>query len=62
MGRRRANATYFDSHGVDLTLGMSYAMDLTPLVTDPSQDITAYVQEFINRFAQDVNARLLKFG
>jgi LmbE family N-acetylglucosaminyl deacetylase len=62
MGRRRANATYFESHGVDLTLGMSYAMDLTPLLTDPSGDIAAYVQEFINRFAQDVNTRLQKFG
>jgi LmbE family N-acetylglucosaminyl deacetylase len=61
MGRRRANATYFESHGVDLTLGMSYAMDLSPLLTDPNQDIAAYVQEYISRFAQDVHARLLKF-
>lgn len=61
MGRRRANATYFESHGVDLTLGMSYAMDLTPLVADPSLDIPAYVQAYIDRFAQDVQSRLLKF-
>jgi LmbE family N-acetylglucosaminyl deacetylase len=62
MGRRRANATYFESHGVDVTLGMSYAMDLTPLVTDSGQDIPAYVQEFIDRFAEDVAGRLNKFG
>jgi LmbE family N-acetylglucosaminyl deacetylase len=61
MGRRRANATYFESHGVDLTLGMSYAMDLSPLITHPTQDISAYVQGYINRFAQDVQSRLLKF-
>ena len=61
MGRRRANATYFESHGVDVTLGMSYAMDLTPLVTDPGQDISSYVQEFIDRFAEDVASRLNKF-
>ncbi|HVN15489.1 MAG TPA: PIG-L family deacetylase, partial [Anaerolineales bacterium] len=30
MGRRRANATYAESHGVDSTLGLSYAMDMTP--------------------------------
>jgi LmbE family N-acetylglucosaminyl deacetylase len=62
MGRRRANATYFESHGVDVTLGMSYAMDLTPLVTDPGKDANTYVQEFINRFAKDVGERLMKFG
>jgi LmbE family N-acetylglucosaminyl deacetylase len=62
MGRRRANATYFEAHGVDVTLGMSYAMDLTPLVTDSGQDIPAYVQEFIDRFAEDVAGRLNKFG
>jgi LmbE family N-acetylglucosaminyl deacetylase len=62
MGRRRANATYFESHGVDVTLGMSYAMDLTPLMTDSGKDISSYVQEFINRFAEDVAGRLNKFG
>ena len=58
MGRRRANATYFESHGVDVTTGMSYAMDLTPLVLDPNKDITAFVEEFIQRFSQDVTDRL----
>lgn len=58
MGRRRANATYFESHGVDLTTGLSYAMDLTPLITDPEKEVTAFVQEHIQRFAQDVSDRL----
>jgi LmbE family N-acetylglucosaminyl deacetylase len=62
MGRRRANATYFESHGVDVTLGMAYAMDLTPLVTDDGKDVSVYVQEFIERFAFDVAGRLQKFG
>jgi LmbE family N-acetylglucosaminyl deacetylase len=61
MGRRRANATYFESHGVDVTLGMSYAMELTPLMTDPGKDVNAYVQEFIDRFAKDLGERLMKF-
>ena len=30
MGRRRANATYFESHGVDSAVGVSYGMDMTP--------------------------------
>jgi LmbE family N-acetylglucosaminyl deacetylase len=62
MGRRRANATYFESHGVDVTTGMSYAMDLTPLVLDPGKDITAYLQEYIRRFEQDVADRLKRIG
>lgn len=58
MGRRRANATYLESHGVDTSLGVSFAMDLTPLVADPTRSIAAYVDEAIQRFAQDVRVRL----
>jgi LmbE family N-acetylglucosaminyl deacetylase len=60
MGRRRANATYFESHGVDLTTGLSYAMDMTPLMNDAGRDPGDYVQEFIQHFAQDVSARIDK--
>lgn len=62
MGRRRANATYFESHGVDTTNGMSYAMDLTPLIRAPMKDILPFVQEHIQRFAQDVADRLSRIS
>jgi len=62
MGRRRANATYAESHGVDLTLGLSYGMDLTPLISDPKKDVAAFVQDLIQRFADDVNNRLARVG
>ena len=62
MGRRKANATYFAAHGVDATLGLSYAMDLTPLVLDPGRDIAAFAQEHIQRFAQDVADRMQRLG
>lgn len=55
MARRRANATYFASHDVDDTTGLSFAMDLTPLITNPGLDIQIYVQGYIDRFARDVN-------
>jgi LmbE family N-acetylglucosaminyl deacetylase len=58
MGRRRANATYFASHGVDTASGLSFSMDLTPLITDPQADIGAYVQGFIDRFSADVHKLL----
>ena len=60
MGRRRANATYFASHGTDVATGLIYAMDLTPLIQDPSQDIQSYVQAYLNRFTQEVQTRILK--
>jgi LmbE family N-acetylglucosaminyl deacetylase len=58
MGRRRANATYYASHGTDATTGMNYAIDLTPLVADPQLDVQAYVQAFVDRFAEDVRGRI----
>jgi len=57
IGRRRANATYYAAHNVDIATGMAFAMDLTPLVSDPTKDIQVYVQEFIDRFAHDVKER-----
>jgi LmbE family N-acetylglucosaminyl deacetylase len=58
MGRRRANATYFASHGTDVSTGMIYAQDLTPLIEDPDKDIGRYVQGYVARFSQDVGQRL----
>jgi len=58
MGRRRANATYFASHATDVTTGMNFAMDLTPLIEDPTLDIETYILDFIDDFAQDVRKRI----
>ena len=60
LGRRRANATFFESHAVDESESVSFAMDLTPLVADPSLDIAEYVLGFIRRFEADVRNRLTK--
>jgi LmbE family N-acetylglucosaminyl deacetylase len=62
MGRRRANATYFASHGVDTALGLTFAMDLTPLVRDDGIDPAAFVLGHIQKFAQDVSDRLKRVG
>jgi hypothetical protein len=58
MGRRRANATYFESHGVDLTTGLAYGMDMTPLINDTSLDPCIFTEKLIQSFAQDVTDRL----
>jgi len=62
MGRRRAHATYLESHAVDVAQYVSFAMDLTPLITDDTLDPHDYVQGFIRRFAEDVSARLKKLS
>ena len=58
IGRRRANATFFASHGVDASDALSFAMDLTPLIQDDTLDVLDYVTGFIDRFRADVVAKL----
>jgi len=58
IGRRRANATYFASHGVDTSDQLIFAMDLTPLVQDDKLGLLEYVTGFIDTFKMDVTARL----
>jgi LmbE family N-acetylglucosaminyl deacetylase len=58
MGRRRANATYFASHGTDIVTGMIYAMELSPLIDDVDMDLEDYLQGFIERFSADISDRI----
>jgi len=62
LGRRRANATYYAAHDTDIATGMAFAMDLTPLIRDPGKNIQTYVEEFLDRFAQEVRERLIKLS
>lgn len=62
MGRRRAHATYFESHGVDLASGLTYAMDLTPLIIQPDLGILSFIQNIVQHFALDVTDRLQRVG
>jgi LmbE family N-acetylglucosaminyl deacetylase len=61
-GRRIAHATYHTSHATDQFQGITWAMDLTPLVANPALSIAEYTQGFIDRLKQDVVARLAKFA
>jgi LmbE family N-acetylglucosaminyl deacetylase len=58
MGRRKAHATYHASHGVDETTGLTFAMDLTPLLHDDALDPLAFALAFIDRFQRDVAGRI----
>ena len=58
MGRREANATYFQSHETDAASRLVYAMDLTPLIHNPEMDISRFTIQSIQSFANDVRGRL----
>lgn len=58
LGRRHAHATYAASHATDETTGLAYAMDLTPFIEKPKLDPVSFVQAHIERFRDDVAARI----
>ena len=62
LARRRANATYSESHQVDAFTGLSFAMDLTPLMDADCPSPDEWVQTFIQRFAQDVTGRIQRLS
>ncbi len=61
-GRKRSNATYAEYGQTDRASLAEYAMDLTPLVADPRLDVHAYVAGLIERFGDDVAARIRRLG
>lgn len=61
QGRRRANATFFESHAVDESREVIYGIDLTPLVLDDSLSPAAFIQEAIDSFARSVTSALAPY-
>lgn len=57
-GRRRAHATFLDSHTVDGSTALAFAMDLTPLVQEPSLDPLNYVDALLEKFRRDVRSKI----
>ncbi|QTN31271.1 PIG-L family deacetylase [Akkermansiaceae bacterium] len=60
LGRRAANATFFDSHATDQSGQLIFGIDLTPLVTDESKDIITFISDLLDRFKNDVCQKLSK--
>jgi len=58
LARRQANATYFESHGVDTTTSLSFGLDMTALILEDGKEPLAFIQEYIGRFNQEVIDRL----
>jgi LmbE family N-acetylglucosaminyl deacetylase len=61
-GRRLANATYFASHATDTESAVTYALDLTPLVTQRELTLAEYTLRHLERFRDDVRDRIARLG
>jgi hypothetical protein len=62
QGRRRANATFFDSHGSDLYSSVAWGVDLKPLVEDASLSMEAFIAEKVTQLSEDIVNRVSKFS
>lgn len=60
-GRRLAHATYHNSHTADQVQAITWAMDLSPLVRDPTLSLIDYTREHLRRFENEVETGLRKF-
>ncbi len=61
LGRRRANATFFDSHGSDIYSSVAWGLDLKPLIEDAELSMETFILEKIAQLSQDVANRVSKF-
>ena len=59
-GRRRAHATYFESHGTDQHTQLIWGMDLSPLLS--GADPAKLVKDYISRFETEVTGRIARFS
>jgi LmbE family N-acetylglucosaminyl deacetylase len=57
-GRRRANATFFDSHSADACERVCFGMDLSPLIMDESLTPAEITLSLINDFKKSVEEQL----
>jgi len=61
-GRHRAHATYHQSHQLDATVALTFAMDLTPLMQSDALDPLAYARGYIERFEAEVTDRVRRLS
>ncbi len=61
IGRRRANASYFQSHQTGGAEELWFAMDLTPLVLDDRVDVEDFVLAHVDKFRASVAEKIKKY-
>jgi len=61
-GRHKAHATFSTSHQIDKATSIALGVDLTPLILDINLTPEKLMQDYIDRFAQDVKEKIEKFS
>jgi len=62
LGRRAANATFHTSHATDRLQGITWALDLLPLLEDGGPGVESYAEERLARFRSDALGRIRAFA
>lgn len=62
LGRRAAHATFHTSHTTDHFNGITWAMDLTPLLQAPKLSLVEYTLGHVRRLQQDIEDRIRRFA
>ncbi|MGH7995414.1 MAG: PIG-L deacetylase family protein [Opitutaceae bacterium] len=61
LGRRAAHATFHTSHATDRYAGITWALDLRPLLEHGAPELDAYAEAVIARVRDDTLARIRSF-
>ena len=62
IARRTAHATFGESHEVDGALGVTFGIDLTPLMADDGPTIDDFIRGVLDSFSADVFNRFERFS
>lgn len=62
QGRHLANATFYESHEVDKYDRLSFAIDLTPLIGDPSLSVGDYTLSLLRNMKDDITDRISRLN
>ena len=60
LGRRLANATFFDARNSDQAKAYTAAIDLMPMLSDPSCTLETFIESHLAAFRQNVLKRIRK--
>lgn len=56
MGRWRANATFLESHATDVFTSVTFALDLTPVITDGGPTLAVFMKDLLAAFQEQIMA------
>lgn len=62
LGRRAAHATYNASHASDKMAGITWSIDITPLIEDGGPSMDAFMETVLAEYRDDVMKRLRTFA